>query len=199
MSEYTTIIRPLGRALRAVLAAMGIIMIAIGAAIMFWPEKTAFVVTALFAVQLLIAGVAYIAIGAAGRGYGGWVRAGHMILGLIYAAGAVLIFLNLRLATLTLIVFISVVIGIAWIIDGIVALTLVGHARARAWTIIYAIISIAGGVVLIFVPMTLAILFWMLGAVLVLLGVLHIIRAIRLKQSAQEMIVTETGSIPIIR
>ena len=71
-------------------------------------------------------------------------------------------------------------VGIVWIIEGIVGLTLIGDAASKVWTIIFAIISILAGISLVTSPLWgAAFLWWLLGLSLVILGIVQIIRAFR--------------------
>jgi uncharacterized membrane protein HdeD (DUF308 family) len=87
---------------------------------------------------------------------------------------------NLQAAVGWLGVFIGLIVGILWIIEGIVSLSTLGDAASKGWTIFFAIISILAGIVLLFTPLYGAfVLWWLLGIALVVLGIIQIIRAFR--------------------
>jgi uncharacterized membrane protein HdeD (DUF308 family) len=75
-------------------------------------------------------------------------------------------------------VFLGILVGIMWIVEGVVALTTLGGARSKAWTAFFAILSIVAGIILLFSPLWGAVvLWWLLGISLVVLGILQIVRA----------------------
>ncbi len=185
MSETTSRAKSAFRALRTALAVSGILAVLGGIVILVWPGKSAAIVTAIFASYLVVAGIVYVAIGFFARLAGGWTRVGHVLLGLLYLVGGIIAFTNLSVTTLALVTVTVIFIGISWIVDGIVALTLLRDASSRAWTILYAIVSIVGGVVVLASPALAGLtLWWILGTTLVVLGVVQIIRAITLAKDA---------------
>lgn len=181
MSETLTEAKSLFKSIRIALAVSGAIALIAGIVLLVWPMKTAVLVTGIIASYLVIAGIVYVGLGLFSGKKGGWARAGHVILGLLYIAAGVIAFLNLQAVTVTLAFITVLFIGISWIVDGIVSLTLLHKDGSRAWTIIYAILGIVAGVIVIFSPLLAAIaLWWILGITLVVLGIIQIVRAIML-------------------
>ena len=70
-----------------------------------------------------------------------------------------------------------------WIVEGIVALSTLGDAASKGWSIIFAIISIIAGIVpaLLRRSWGAAVLWWLLGIALVVLGIINIVRAFTYK------------------
>ena len=68
-----------------------------------------------------------------------------------------------------------------WIVEGVVALTTLGGSASKGWTIFFALLSIVAGIVLLFSPLYIAILWLMLGISLVVLGIIQIVRAFSFK------------------
>ena len=181
MSEIQSEARELLKAARITLAIAGVIALIVGIVILVWPVKTAFFITGLVAAYLIVAGLVYLGLGIFSKEKSGWSRIGHIVLGLLYIAAGIAAFVNLPVATIALFVFLGVLVGVSWIVDGIVALSLLGDAASKAWTVFYAIISILGGIVVLFAPLYgELILWWILGVSLVLLGILQIIRSFTL-------------------
>ncbi len=143
--------------------------------------KSAVIVTAIFASYLIVAGVVYIGLGIFSRAKGGWSRVGHIVLGLLYIVAGVIAFFNLNVAAATLALVVVIFIGVSWIVDGVVALSLLGSDGSRVWTVIYAILSIIAGIIVLFSPVIAGFALWLLlGISLVVLGIVQIIRAITL-------------------
>ncbi|WP_295010713.1 HdeD family acid-resistance protein [uncultured Microbacterium sp.] len=185
MSEALADAKGLVKSLRVFLAVSGVIALLAGLVLLIWPAKTAVVVTGIVAVYLIIAGLVYLALGIfSGRG-GGWGRVGHILLGLLYIVAAIIAFSNLPAATVALAIVTVVFIGISWIVDGVVSLTLMGQDGSKIWTLLYALLSIVAGIVVLFSPLyAAALLWWILGISLVVLGIVQIVRAITTRSGA---------------
>ncbi|MFS0866181.1 HdeD family acid-resistance protein [Microbacterium sp. 179-B 1A2 NHS] len=167
---------------RTAFAVGGALAVIVGILILVWPAKTAMVVAFIIAVYALVAGLVYLATGVLSSSAGGWARIGHIVLGLLFVLAGIIAFANLSLAAETLAVFVGALIGIMWIIEGVVSLTTLGAGRGRGWTLAFAILSIVAGVFILFSPLWGAlVLWWMLGVSLIVLGILQLARSFRLR------------------
>ncbi len=183
MSSSSTT-NPAVGAVRTALGISGALSLVIGLLILIWPGRTAQVAVGIIAVYVIIAGLVNIGIGLFWRS--GWARIGHLALGLLFILAGIFSFVNLPAATAWFGVFVGTLVGILWIIEGVVALTTVGHgSKARAWTIFFAIVSIVAGVVLLFSPLLGAVtLFVLIGFSLIVLGIFQIVRAVQFGKAA---------------
>lgn len=173
------------KSVRITLAVSGALALIAGLVLLIWPVKSAVIVTAIFASYLVIAGLVYIGLGIFSHARSGWARAGHIVLGLFYIAAGVIAFANLTAAAATLALVVVIFIGISWIIDGVVALSLLGQDGSRVWTLLYALLSVIAGIIVLFSPMIAGLAFWLfLGISLVALGIVQIVRAITLGRDA---------------
>ncbi|HEY3407342.1 MAG TPA: DUF308 domain-containing protein [Propionicimonas sp.] len=165
---------------RGAIGVSGAVSLIIGVLILVWPVKTAVVVAGIVAVYAVIAGVVNLAIGVFSRRIGGWARFGFLALGAVFLIAAIVSFSNLGAAAAGLAVLVGVLFGISWIVEGVVGLTLIGDSASKVWTIVYALIGIVAGVLVLTSPLWGAALLWLwLGASLVVLGIVQIVRAIR--------------------
>jgi uncharacterized membrane protein HdeD (DUF308 family) len=181
MSETLAEAKSLFKGIRIALAVAGVIALVAGAVLLIWPAKSALIVTGIIAAYLVVAGLVYIGLGIFSGKKGGWARVGHIVLGLLYIAAGVIAFVNLPAAAATLAFITVIFIGISWIVDGVVALSLLNQDGSKVWTILYAILSIVAGVIVLFSPLLAAVaLWWVLGISLVVLGIVQIVRAITL-------------------
>ena len=195
MSEPLTEAKSLFKSIRVTLAVAGVLALIAGIVLLVWPVKSAVIVTAIFASYLVIAGLVYIGLGIFSSTKGGWARVGHIVLGLLYIAAGIIAFFNLNVAAATLAFVVVIFIGVSWIIDGIVALTLLGSDGSRVWTLLYAILSIIAGIIVLFSPLIAGFAFWLLlGISLVILGIVQIVRAITLGKDAKEFVAAAEGS-----
>ncbi len=166
--------------IRAALGMSGLVSVIVGVLILAWPAKTAMVVAGIIAVYALIAGVVNIAVGIFSRKLGTWPRIGYLALGVVFLIAAVLSLTNLGTAAAALGFLLGVVVGVSWIVEGVVGLTMIGDAPSKVWTIVYAVITIVAGIVLLTSPVWgAALLFLLLGVSLVVLGLVQIVRAFR--------------------
>ena len=181
MSEAVAETKSFFKSIRVALAVSGVLALLAGIALLVWPVKSAVIVTAIFASYLIVAGVVYIGLGIFSRAKGGWSRVGHIVLGLLYIVAGVIAFFNLNVAAATLALVVVIFIGVSWIVDGVVALSLLGSDGSRVWTVIYAILSIIAGIIVLFSPVIAGFALWLLlGMSLGVLGIVQIIRAITL-------------------
>lgn len=168
--------------IRGALLIGGVLAVVVGILILVWPGKTAMVVAGIIAAWAVVAGIVNVAIGLLSRTAGSWARVGHIALGLIFVIGGVVAFSNLGLAAETLATFLGALVGILWIVEGVVALTTLRGTRSRGWTIAFAVLSLVAGVAILFAPVWGALVLWLwMGVSLILLGVIQIVRASRLR------------------
>ncbi|GAA2023404.1 hypothetical protein GCM10009819_02670 [Agromyces tropicus] len=164
--------------IRVALGVTGVIALIIGVFITFWPKNSAVVLTVMLAIYFLIAGLAYVGLGLFSRGITGGARALDIILGILFVIGAILMFSNPTESAVVIGIFLGVMIGILWIIEGAVALAQSGNSSSRGWSIFFGILSIIAGIVLLFSPFWGAVvLFWVAGIALIVLGIVQIVRA----------------------
>ena len=164
-------------AVRTALGISGVLSLIVGILILVWPGRTAEVAVGIIAVYVIIAGLVYAGLGVFSRSLGGWARVGHIVLGVLFVIAGIVAFANLAAATAWFAVFLGLLIGILWIVEGIVSLTTLGGTPSKGWTIFFAIISIIAGIVLLFSPLYVAILWLFIGIALIVLGIFQIVRA----------------------
>ncbi|GAA1148490.1 hypothetical protein MOX01_21490 [Microbacterium oxydans] len=194
MSEPLAEAKSLFKSIRVTLAVAGVLALIAGIVLLVWPVKSAVIVTAIFASYLIVAGLVYVGLGIFSSAKGGWARVGHIVLGLLYIAAGVIAFFNLNVAAATLAFVVVIFIGVSWIVDGIVALSLLGSDGSRVWTVLYAILSIVAGIIVLFSPLIAGFAFWLLlGISLVVLGIIQIVRAITLGRDAKEYVSAVQG------
>ena len=107
----------------------------------------------------------------------GW-RILDILIGIMLSVGGVLMLKNAALSGQALAVFITMVVGLGWMMEGVMALVESWHMPSSAWAVIYALISIVAGCIMLFSP--LASTGWLIlfgGCALVALGIVAIVRA----------------------
>jgi uncharacterized membrane protein HdeD (DUF308 family) len=168
--------------IRRSLGVGGVLAVIAGILILTWPGKTVLVVAAIVACYAIAAGLVYFAIGLFSRRTRGWARLGHLGLSLVFLAVGVIALFNLTSPNGSPLQLLGILIGIMWIVEGIVSLSTIRDARSRGWSVTFAILSVIAGIVVLVAPIaaTLA-LWWVLGVLLVVLGIMNIVRAFTLR------------------
>jgi len=163
---------------RTALGVSGAVALIVGILITFWPKNSLLVITVILGIYFIIAGIAYAGLGIFSKGISGGARALDIILGVLFVIGGVIALANVQATAEVLAVFFGILIGILWIVEGIVTLVQSGDAPSRGWAIFFGILSVVAGIVLLFSPLWGAIvLFIIAGISLIVLGVVQIVRA----------------------
>jgi uncharacterized membrane protein HdeD (DUF308 family) len=166
-----------------IILAFGIITALFGIAVMVWPDITIGVLVVLLGIQLVIAGV-FDLVSAFTQVEGGmrWVVA---IVGIIALGLGIFVIANI----VDTVEALGVILGIFWIIHGIVDVISGLTNRAspnRGWKIGGGALAVVAGIVVISWPKkTLLLLAWIMGLWLLVLGVLMIAMAFAVKRAAQ--------------
>jgi uncharacterized membrane protein HdeD (DUF308 family) len=170
---------------RTTLGISGAVALIVGIMITFWPKNSAVALTVILGIYLIIAGLAYVGLGIFSKGISGGARALDIILGVLFVIGGVLAVANPTESAVVVGIFLGVLIGILWIVEGIVALVQSSDAPSRGWAIFFGILSIIAGIVLLFSPLYVVVLWWILGIGLIVLGIMQIVRAFTFGRGAK--------------
>ena len=179
-TEFESMLSRAGRTWIWILT-FGLLTAAFGVVALVWPASTVLVIAILFAAQLVVGSVFQFVAAFAIPGESGWLRALTALLAIISFALGIFLLGHVILSVLLL----ALLLGIYWIMHGVVQLFVaVGHSAlpGRGWTIVGGILSIATGVITVVVPgISLLALTIVLGAWLVVYGIVLIGSAIRLR------------------
>lgn len=169
---------------RLALLIAGLAAVGFGIAVLVWPTKTAVALTGVIAFYAIIAGIAYAAIGVFSKNLGIGGRIGHVLLGVLYVVAGGYAFSSLQESAAFLAIFLTVLVGVMWLVEGFVSLFALGQSDSKVLTIVFAIISILAGFTLLSGPLWGAVfLWWFLGIALVVLGLLNVVRALTGKKN----------------
>lgn len=164
----------------------GLVAVVLGALILFNPLVSGAVMMEVIAIMLAIylvaAGVVFLGSMIFSKTMTGWHRAGNALLGLLYLIAGIIVFGNIGAAAAVLAAGLSIFLGIVWIFEGIMAFVAMKGSPSKVWSVIYGIISILAGFVLAFSPLLGAVTLWMLlGASLLVMGIIQVVRAFTTK------------------
>lgn len=189
MSEQDPIVveaRKASDLMRTVMGIGGLVALVIGLLIAFNPVQSGAImmkiVAVILAIYMVLAGLVFIGSMIFVKTMTAWRRVGNALIGLLYLIVGIIIFGYLDSTAAVLAAFLSIIIGITWILEGVLAFTSVKASRSKAWGIIYGIISIIAGLVLIFSPILGAVTLWLLlGVSMAVMGLIQVIRAFMMK------------------
>lgn len=119
------------------------------------------------------------------RGTGRAAGSGTPYSGCCSSSRGAYAFASLQESALFLALFVTVMIGVLWIVEGFTALFTLGDTGSTAMTILFAIISVLAGFALLSTPVWGAgFLWWLFAVSLLVLGVLNVVRAFPLRGEA---------------
>ncbi|MEV6277049.1 HdeD family acid-resistance protein [Nocardia sp. NPDC051832] len=165
---------------------MGVLSVALGVLMLAWPGQTALVAGVIFGVYLLISGVLQLI-----AAFGAPASAGMRVLAFVSGVLSIIIGLFCFRDELTAVWLLGLWIGIGWLFRGISSLmTAVAEPRlpGRGWMGFFGVLTAIAGVVLIVWPFASAVtLAWVAGIWLVVLGIMEIITAFRVRSDARRL------------
>jgi uncharacterized membrane protein HdeD (DUF308 family) len=165
-------------AVRAIYGVLGVAAVALGLALLIWPGATLRVAAITLGLYFIVSGVVRIVTAIVELGLpGGW-RVLDILIGLLLSVGGVVMLKNATLSGATLAVLVTMVVGLGWMLEGVMALVESWRMPSSAWAVVYALISIIAGFVMLFSPVASA--GWLIlfgGFALVALGIVAIVRA----------------------
>ncbi len=187
-----TLLLAIGDSWSAVLF-FGCVSLVLGVAALIWPGRTLDVVAVLFALQILVYGVFYVAQAIAAEDIDGGRR---VLVALIGVVALVVGVLMLRDVTHT-IGILALLLGLFWIVDGVVTIVsaFVGRARpGRGLALLAGFLGIVAGIVVLAFPdLSLTVLVLVLGIWLLVFGALTIGVALQIRAAGRATRSGRTG------
>lgn len=172
-------------AIRVTLGLIGVVALVLGSLLLFWPEKSAVAAAVLFGIYFLIVGIVRLASGIFTKKVGGGYRVLNVLLGLLVVVAAVFILRQPALGVAVL----GLLVGIAWIIDGVAALVTAGQDGARWFGILFGLLSIIAGIIVLFVPEGAIAVLLMIGGIFLLIGgIVAVVQAFTFGRAALKQI-----------
>ncbi|MEL4318298.1 DUF308 domain-containing protein [Leifsonia sp. YIM 134122] len=160
--------------IRVALGISAVVALVLGILVLVWPDKTAGLLAILFGLYFLIIGIVRLAKGIFSRGISGGSRVLSILLGLLLVIAGIFALRNLE----STVALLGIIIGIAWIIEGVAALVESASDGSRWPGIVFGVISIIAGVVVLFLPTaTVGVLLIIGGIFLVIAGLVQLVQA----------------------
>ncbi|WNM25019.1 DUF308 domain-containing protein [Demequina capsici] len=172
------------KAMSGVVGFLGAVSLLLGLVLAIWPSATLKVGAALVAINFLLSGVLRLVIGALRTGYSGAMRAVMLIFGMLLVIGGVVMLRNLDSSAKVLLLITVLMVGLGWIVEGVMALVDSSNARSRGWAIAAGALSLLAGIVVLVIPGWTAVVFVAFTAfALILLGVAGLVRSFTMRRS----------------
>lgn len=167
--------------IRVALGISAVVALVLGILVLVWPDKTAGLMAILFGLYFLIIGIVRLAKGIFSRGISGGSRVLSILLGLLLVIAGIFALRNLE----STVALLGIIIGIAWIIEGVAALVESASDGSRWPGIVFGVISIIAGVVVLFLPTaTVGVLLIIGGIFLVIAGLVQLVQAFTFGRNA---------------
>lgn len=162
---------------------VGVISVGLGIVVALHPTTSLNVVSVFLGVLLLVSGLLYVvrALGGDAR-HRGWAA----IAGAAFVVLGVVLIRHLDVTVL----LIALLVGIAWIVQGVVELMAASEerGRTRTWLVIFGSISVVAGIVVIAAPIgSVTVLTVLLGIWWIVLGVLEIASALVMRHELRRI------------
>ncbi|RBP98259.1 hypothetical protein CRD60_03800 [Bifidobacterium aemilianum] len=173
-------------AIRAIYGVIGVAAIILGVVLLLWPGVTMTVFAVALGIYFLVSGIIRLVSAIVEVGLpGGW-RVLDILVGILLAIGGVIMLKNSTLSGLTLTMVITLMVGIGWMMEGVMTLVESWRMPSSGWTVFYAIISLIAGFVVLLNPFaSTAVLIIFGGWSLLILGIFAMVRAFRFGKSAK--------------
>ena len=172
---------------------LGVITVTLGLIVTFYPSTTVNVISVLFGLLLIASGLFHLI-----RVFGGneahrvWMG----ISGLLLVAIGVVLLRHLHLT----VALIGLIIGISWIVQGVIALIVSFSGGAReggGWWIFFGIFSLVGGIVIIAVPTeSVKVLAVLIGIWFIFQGLFEIAGGRRMREAGRRPPRTDATATP---
>ena len=170
------------RAIWQTAVAWGVFAVALGLLLLFWPDISVLAAAVLFGVYLLVSGVAQVVAAFAADQAAG-TRVLLFLTGALSVVLGVLAFRNFGDA----VVLLAIWIGVGFIFQGVSEAALgIGHSDlpGRGWQIVVGVVTVLAGMVLLVSPLeSIVTLTVVTGGCLIVVGVVQIVKALKLRSS----------------
>ena len=167
------------KGLRIAFAISAVAALGLGIILLFWPTKTLAVVAVFLGINFLITGAVKMGVGIFSHSLSAGTRILDVLLGLLVLIAGIITVRNSSATGELLLIFTVIMIGIGWIIEGVIAMVEAGKSNSRLWATIFGIVSIIAGVMVLAVPgWTAAWLLLITAITLIILGVVGLVRAL---------------------
>lgn len=176
--DPTRLTRAAINGIRVAFGVGGAAAIILGIVLLVWPAKTLGAVAIIVGIYFLVSGIVRLGIGIFSKGLSGGMRTLDILFGVLLIIAGIIALKNVAVAASALLILVVAIIGVGWIIEGVLAIVESRGAPQAGWHIASGVISILAGIVVLAIPGWSAL--WLLliaGIMLIVLGILGVVRA----------------------
>jgi uncharacterized membrane protein HdeD (DUF308 family) len=163
---------------------LGVLTLLFGVVLLVWPGKTLVVIAVFLGIYLLVSGIFQIVAGFATSGLDGGMRALAVVAGIVSVLLGLFAFRSIAHSVVLLVLL----IGFGWLFRGLVRMIAAIADKttvARGWQIAEGLLgALAGVVILVWPAPSLQVLAWISGIILVLLGLIEVVAAFKVRRLA---------------
>jgi uncharacterized membrane protein HdeD (DUF308 family) len=163
---------------------LGVFPLLFGVVLLVWPGKTLVVIAAFLGIYLLLSGIFQIVAGFATSGLDGGMRALAIVAGIVSVLLGLFAFRSITHSVVLLVLL----IGFGWLFRGLVRMIAAIADKttvARGWQIAEGLLgALAGVVILVWPAPSLQVLAWVSGVIFVLLGLIEVFAAFKVRRLA---------------
>ena len=163
---------------------LGVLTLLFGVVLLVWPGKTLVVIAVFLGIYLLVSGIFQIVAGFATSGLDGGMRALAIVAGIVSVLLGLFAFRSITHSVVLLVLL----IGFGWLFRGLVRMIAAIADKttvARGWQIAEGLLgALAGVVILVWPAPSLQVLAWVSGIIFVLLGLIEVVAAFKVRRLA---------------
>lgn len=163
---------------------LGVFTLLFGVVLLVWPGKTLVVIAVFLGFYLLLSGIFQIVAGFATTGLDGGMRALAIVAGIVSVLLGLFAFRSITHSVVLLVLL----IGFGWLFRGLVRMIAAIADKttvARGWQIAEGLLgALAGVVILVWPAPSLQVLAWVSGIIFVLLGLIEVFAAFKVRRLA---------------
>ncbi len=163
---------------------LGVFTLLFGVVLLVWPGKTLVVIAVFLGFYLLLSGIFQIVAGFATTGLDGGMRALAIVAGIVSVLLGLFAFRSIAHSVVLLVLL----IGFGWLFRGLVRMISAIADKttvARGWQIAEGLLgALAGVVILVWPAPSLQVLAWISGIIFLLLGLIEVVAAVKVRRLA---------------
>lgn len=163
---------------RGVYGVIGVAAVVLGVALLMWPGATLKVAAIVLGVYFVISGLVRVVVAIVELGLpSGW-RVLDILVGVLLTIGGVVVLKNAAVSGQALALMVTMIVGLGWMLEGVMALVESWRLPSSGWAVLYAILSIVAGFVVLLAPVSSTVfLVIFAGYALVVMGIFAVVRA----------------------
>src|SRR6187431_3149123 len=139
-------------AVRVAFGVGGAVALILGIVLLVWPDKSLTILAIILGINFIVLGIIRLALSIFTSGVSGGLRVLNILFGILLIILGVVALKNAAAAAELLAIIVVVIIGIGWIVEGVLALVESGNSPSRGWAITFGVISILAGIVVLVIP-----------------------------------------------